>query len=133
MALIKRKVLVIGSGISAYGAILALIKKEKTEIAEINNVLTGIAEFIKSDYESRVQDEDSKNAQLREAESKKDQADKEKGLEATGKKTNDKIGKQSQGIISPVKGVFQRLMDAVTAIGLGIVGNAAFKFSLASK
>jgi len=103
-------------------------QKEKSEIAEINNVLTGIAEFIKSDYESRVQDEDSKNAQLREDESKKDQADKEKGLEATGKKTNDKIGKQSQGIISPVKGVFQRLMDAVTAIGLGIVGNAAFKF-----
>ena len=103
-------------------------QKEKSEIAEINNVLTGIAEFIKSDYESRVQDEDSKNAQLREDESKKDQADKEKGLEATGKKTNDKIGKQSQGIISPVKGVFQKLMDAVTAIGLGIVGNAAFKF-----
>ena len=103
-------------------------QKEKSEIAEINNVLTGIAEFIKSDYESRVQDEDSKNAQLREDESKKDQADKEKGLEATGKKTNDKIGKQSQGIISPVKGVFQRLMDAVAAIGLGIVGNAAFKF-----
>ena len=100
-------------------------QKEKSEIAEINNVLTGIAEFIKSDYESRIQDEDSKNAQLREDESKKDQADKEKGLEATGKKTNDKIGKQSQGIISPVKGVFQRLMDAVTAIGLGIVGNAA--------
>ena len=103
-------------------------QKEKSEIAEINNVLTGIAEFIKSDYESRVQDEDSKNAQLREDESKKDQANKEKGLETTGKKTNDKIGKQSQGIISPVKGVFQKLMDAVTAIGLGIVGNAAFKF-----
>ena len=103
-------------------------QKEKSEIAEINNVLTGIAEFIKSDYESRVQDEDSKNAQLREDESKKDQADKEKGLEATGKKTNDKIGKQSQGIVSPVKGIFQKLLDAVTAIGLGIVGNAAFKF-----
>ena len=103
-------------------------QKEKAEIAEINNVLTGIAEFIKSDYESRVQDEDSKNAQLREDESKRDQANKEKGLEATGKKTNDKIGKQSQGIISPVKGIFQKLLDAVAAIGLGIVGNAAFKF-----
>ena len=103
-------------------------QKEKSEIAEINNVLTGIAEFIKSDYESRVQDEDSKNAQLREDESKRDQANKEKGLEATGKKTNDKIGKQSQGIISPVKGIFQKLLDAVAAIGLGIVGNAAFKF-----
>ena len=103
-------------------------QKEKAEIAEINNVLTGIAEFIKSDYESRVQDEESKNAQLIEDESKKDQLDKEKGLEAKGKKTNDKIGKQSQGIISPVKGIFQKLMDAVTAIGIGIVGNAAFKF-----
>ena len=103
-------------------------QKEKAEIAEINNVLTGIAEFIKSDYESRVQDEESKNAQLRENESKKDQSDEEKGLEAKGKKTNDKIGKQSQGIISPVKGIFQKLLDAVSAIGLGIVGNAVFKF-----
>ena len=103
-------------------------QKEKAEIAEINNVLTGIAEFIKSDYESRVQDEESKNAQLRENESKKDQLDEEKGLEAKGKKTNDKIGKQSQGIVSPVKGIFQKLLDAVTAIGIGIVGNAAFKF-----
>ena len=90
--------------------------------------MTGIAEFIKSDYESRVQDEESKNAQLRENESKKDQLDEEKGLEAKGKKTNDKIGKQSQGIVSPVKGIFQKLMDAVAAIGIGIVGNAAFKF-----
>ena len=103
-------------------------QKEKAEIAEINNVLTGIAEFIKSDYESRVQDEESKNAQLRENESKKDQLDEEKGLEAKAKKTNDKIGKQSQGIVSPVKGIFQKLLDAVTAIGIGIVGNAAFKF-----
>ena len=103
-------------------------QKEKAEIAEINNVLTGIAEFIKSDYESRIQDEESKNAQLREDESKRDQENKEKRLEATGKKTNDKIGKQSQGIVSPVKGIFQKLMDAVAAIGIGIVGNAAFKF-----
>ncbi len=41
MALIKRKVLVIGSGISAYGAILALIKKEKTEIDVIDIGLKG--------------------------------------------------------------------------------------------
>ena len=53
-------------------------QKEKAEIAEINNVLTGIAEFIKSDYESRIQDEESKNAQLREDESKRDQENKEK-------------------------------------------------------
>ena len=36
--------------------------------------------------------------------------------------------KKQMGILSPVKGVFQRLMDAVTAIGLGIVASAAFKF-----
>ena len=38
------------------------------------------------------------------------------------------IGKISQGVLAPVKGVFGRLMDAITAIGLGIVGSAAFKF-----
>ena len=103
-------------------------QKEKSEIAEINNVLTGIAEFIKSDYESRVDAVDNENSQMREDAAKDDQAKEEKGLEATGKKTGDKIGKTAQGIISPVKGVFQRLMDAVTAIGLGIGASAAFKF-----
>ena len=102
-------------------------QKEKSEIAEINNVLTGIADFIKADYESRVDAVDKQNDQIREDAAKDDQAKEEKALEATNKKTG-KIGKTAQGIISPVKGVFQRLMDAVTAIGLGIVGSAAFKF-----
>ena len=102
-------------------------QKEKSEIAEINNVLTGIAEFIKSDYESRVDAVDKENDKIRDDAAKEDQAKKEKGLEATNKKTG-KIGKTAQGIISPVKGVFQRLMDAVTAIGLGIGASAAFKF-----
>ena len=103
-------------------------QKEKTEIAEINNVLTGIADFIKADYESRVDAVDKENDQMRDDAAKEDQAKKEKGLEATNKKTGDKIGKTAQGIVSPVKGVFQRLMDAVTAIGLGIGASAAFKF-----
>ena len=103
-------------------------QKEKSEIAEINNVLTGIAEFIKSDYESRVDAVDKENDKIRDDAAKEDQAKKEKGLEATNKKTGDKIGKTAQNIVSPVKGVFQRLMDAVTAIGLGIGASAAFKF-----
>ena len=68
-------------------------QKEKSEIAEINNVLTGIAEFIKSDYESRVDAVDTDNSQMREDAAKDDQAKEEKGLEATGKKTGNKIGK----------------------------------------
>ena len=103
-------------------------KKEKSEIAEINNVLTGIADFIKADYESRVDAVDKQNDQMRDDAAKEDQKQKEKGLEATGKKTGEKIGKKADGVLSPVKGIFQRLMDAITAVGLGIVGNAAFKF-----
>ena len=103
-------------------------QKEKSEIAEINNVLSGIADFIRSDYESRVSDADSQNQQAREDAAREQQSQKEKDFENTGKKANDTIGKTASGIISPVKGVFQRLMDAVTAIGLGIVGSAAFKF-----
>jgi hypothetical protein len=103
-------------------------QKEKSEIAEINNVLTGIADFIKADYESRVDAVDKQNDQMRDDAAKEDQKQKEKGLEATGKKTGEKIGKKADGVLSPVKGIFQRLMDAITAVGLGIVGNAAFKF-----
>ena len=103
-------------------------QKEKSEIAEINNVLTGIADFIKADYESRVDAVDKQNDQMRDDAAEEEQDKKEKGLEATGKKTGSMIGKISQGVLAPVKGVFGRLMDAVTAIGLGIVGSAAFKF-----
>ena len=103
-------------------------QKEKAEIGEINNVLTGIVDFIKADYESRVDAVDQENNQIREDAAKEDQKQKEKGLEATGKKTGEKIGKKADGVLSPVKGIFQRLMDAITAVGLGIVGNAAFKF-----
>ena len=103
-------------------------QKEKSEIAEINNVLTGIADFIKADYESRVDAVDKQNDQMRDDAAEEEQDKKEKGLEATGKKTGSMIGKISQGVLAPVKGVFGRLMDAITAIGLGIVGSAAFKF-----
>ena len=96
-------------------------QKEKAEIGEINNVLTGIVDFIKADYESRVDAADQENNQIREDAAKEDQKQKERGLEATGKKTGEKIGKKADGVLSPVKGIFQRLMDAITAVGLGIV------------
>ena len=103
-------------------------QRENAEIAQINGVLSGIAEFIKADYESRAGAADKENQQLRDDAAQEEQDKKEKGLEATGKKTGSMIGKISQGVLAPVKGVFGRLMDAVTAIGLGIVGSAAFKF-----
>ena len=53
-------------------------QKEKSEIAEINNVLSGIAEFIKADYQSRSDAADKENAQMREDAAKDDQKQKEK-------------------------------------------------------
>ena len=103
-------------------------QRENAEIAQINGVLSGIAQFIKADYESRAGAADKENQQLRDDAAQEEQDKKEKGLEATGKKTGSMIGKISQGVLAPVKGVFGRLMDAITAIGLGIVGSAAFKF-----
>ena len=103
-------------------------QKEKSEIAEINNVLSGIANFIKADYESRVNDADNQNQQARDDAAREEQSQKEKDFEKTGMKAGVRIGKIAIGVVSPVKGVFQRLMDAVAAIGLGIVGSAAFKF-----
>ena len=102
-------------------------QRENAEIAQINGVLSGIAQFIKADYESRVSAADKENQKLKDDAAQEEQDKKEKGLEKTSK-VGVKIGKLAISIEKPVKGVFGRLMDAVTAIGLGIVGSAAFKF-----
>ena len=75
-------------------------QRENAEIAQINGVLSGIAEFIKADYESRAGAADKENQQIKEDAAQEEQDKKEKGLEATGKKTGSMIGKISQGVLA---------------------------------
>ena len=102
-------------------------QKDKAEIAEINNVLSGIAEFIKKDYDDRIKNEEDKTDRLKNLESKRDQKEQEKGLESS-KKTGEKIAKKSSGIIQPVQSIFDKLLNAVAAIGIGIGGTAIFDY-----
>ena len=102
-------------------------QKDKAEIAEINNVLSGIAEFIKKDYDDRIKNEEVKTDRLKDLESKRDQKEQEKGLESS-KKTGEKIAKKSSGIIQPVQSIFDKLLNAVAAIGIGIGGTAIFDY-----
>jgi len=102
-------------------------QKDKAEIAEINNVLSGIAEFIKKDYDDRIKNEEDKTDRLKDLESKRDQKEQEKGLESS-KKTGEKIAKKSSGIIQPVQSIFDKLLNAVAAIGIGIGGTAIFDY-----
>ena len=85
-------------------------QKDKAEIAEINNVLSGIAEFIKKDYDDRIKNEEDKTDRLKDLESKRDQKEQEKGLESS-KKTGEKIAKKSSGIIQPVQSIFDKLLN----------------------
>ena len=102
-------------------------QKDKAEIAEINNVLSGIAEFIKKDYDDRIKNEEDKTDRLKDLESKRDQKEQEKGLESS-KKTGEKIAKKSSGIIQPVQSIFDKLLNTVAAIGIGIGGTAIFDY-----
>jgi len=102
-------------------------QKDKAEIAEINNVLSGIAEFIKKDYDDRIKNEEDKTDRLKDLESKRDQKEQEKGLESS-KKTGEKIAKKSSAIIQPVQSIFDKLLNAVAAIGIGIGGTAIFDY-----
>jgi len=102
-------------------------QKDKAEIAEINDVLSGIAEFIKKDYDDRIKNEEDKTDRLKDLESKRDQKEQEKGLESS-KKTGEKIAKKSSGIIQPVQSIFDKLLNAVAAIGIGIGGTAIFDY-----
>jgi len=102
-------------------------KKEKDEITEISSVLTNIADFIKKDYDDRIKGEEDKTDKLKELESKRAQKEEEKGLESS-KKTGEKIGKRSSGIVQPVQSIFDKLLNAVAAIGIGIGGTAIFDY-----
>tara|TARA_A100001011_G_scaffold141039_2_gene149120 strand:- start:486 stop:2207 length:1722 start_codon:yes stop_codon:yes gene_type:complete len=102
-------------------------KKEKDEISEISSVLTNIADFIKKDYDDRIKGEEDKTNKLKELESKRAQKEEEKGLESS-KKTGEKIGKRSLGIVQPVQSIFDKLLNAVAAIGIGIGGTAIFDY-----
>ena len=102
-------------------------KKEKDEITEISSVLTNIADFIKKDYDDRIKGEEDKTEKLKELEGKRAQKEEEKGLESS-KKTGEKIGKRSLGIVQPVQSIFDKLLNAVAAIGIGIGGTAIFDY-----
>ena len=102
-------------------------KKEKDEITEISSVLTNIADFIKKDYDDRIKGEEDKTDKLKELEGKRAQKEEEKGLESS-KKTGEKIGKRSLGIVQPVQSIFDKLLNAVAAIGIGIGGTAIFDY-----
>ena len=102
-------------------------KKEKDEITEISSVLTNIADFIKKDYDDRIKGEEDKTDKLKELEGKRAQKEEEKGLESS-KKTGEKIGKRSLGIVQPVQSIFDKLINAVAAIGIGIGGTAIFDY-----
>ena len=102
-------------------------KKDKDEITEISSVLTNIADFIKKDYDDRIKGEEDKTEKLKELEGKRAQKEEEKGLESS-KKTGEKIGKKASGIIQPVQSIFDKLISAVAAIGVGIGGTAIFDY-----
>ena len=103
-------------------------KKKDEDITNLKKTVTELSEAVKKDLADRLKDSKKKKEEARKAAEKEKQADEETSLEEAGKEASDKVQTKTNNFIQPIGNIFQKLLSAVGAIGLGIVGNAAFKF-----
>jgi len=96
-------------------------------LVETNLILVEIQKQLAIDFANRIAEEKELIKGIKKAESRRKFGAKEKFVEST-KKIGSAIGGAVSKITSPVKTVFERIVDFFKAILTGIVLNAAFKW-----
>jgi hypothetical protein len=96
-------------------------------LVETNRILVEIQKQLALDFANRIAEEKELIKGIKKAESRRKFGAKEKFVEST-KKIGSAIGGAVSKITSPVKTVFERIVDFFKAILTGIVLNAAFKW-----
>lgn len=117
---------------------ISFIKKENSPIVEAvnnnaesltqtNEILIEIQKQLAFDFANRIAEEKDSIKRIKEAESTRRFEEEEKSLEKTSK-----IGKRSSQIfgkvLTPVKGIFDKLVEFFGILGTGFVLNAAYKW-----
>ena len=115
---------------------ISFIKKENSPIVEAvnnnaesltqtNEILIEIQKQLAFDFANRIAEEKDSIKRIKEAESTRRFEEEEKSLEKTSK-----IGKRSSQIfgkvLTPVKGIFDKLVEFFGILGTGLVLNAAY-------
>ena len=96
-------------------------------LLETNLILLEIQKQLSLDFAYRIAEEKEKNKLLKEEKSKKRFSLREGAIESV-KKIGGIVKSATGKILSPVKGVFDKIVEFLTTIGTGIAVNAAFEW-----
>ena len=96
-------------------------------LVETNTILVEIQKQLALDFAMRIAEEKEKNAVLKEERSARKFALKESAIESI-KKIGGAIKSTVSKVAAPVKGFFDKLLEFITTLGLGIGANAVFKW-----
>jgi hypothetical protein len=100
---------------------------EKTLI-ETNKILVQIQQELMRSSALRAKEEKEKVDKQKRGVSRAKLRKEELDLEKSSRKIKKSIGEKSEDAVEPVKGIFDRIMDFVKTISLGIAGNAIFEW-----
>ena len=97
-------------------------------LMQSNMILADIAKIISTDLAVEQEKEKEEIDKLREEQNKGKVSKDEKSVESTGKKVANGLKKTSMKALQPVSNMFDNLKNLAATLGIGILGNAAFKF-----
>ena len=97
-------------------------------LMQSNMILADIAKIISTDLAVEQEKEKAEIDKLREEQNKGKVSKDEKSVESTGKKVANGLKKTSMKALQPVANMFDNLKNLAATLGIGILGNAAFKF-----
>ena len=94
-------------------------------LVETNRILVEIQKQLALDFAMRIVDEKEKNKTLKKEKSKEKLRLKEGAIESV-RNIGGAIKKTVGGLLKPVKGIFDKIMDFLSILGTGIAANAVF-------
>ena len=92
-------------------------------LSETNAILVEIQKQLSLDFSMRIADEKEKNKTFKEEKSRKKLISKESSIESI-KKIGGAIKKIASVVAAPVSGFFDKILEFITTLGLGIGANA---------
>ena len=97
-------------------------------LVETNKILVEIQKQLALDFAMRAREEKEERDTIRRDESRKKLKAEESLLEKSARKLGKGIKKTTDKIISPIKNVFDQILNFLTLVGAGIAANAAFEW-----
>ena len=97
-------------------------------LVETNQILIQIQQELMRSSALRSKEEKSKLDREKRGASRAKLSAEESQLEKSSRRIKDSVGEKAEGTLAPVKGIFERIMDFLGAMVIGIAGNAIFEW-----